>query len=137
MERNDLAYVCSPLSAPTREEIAENMRKARSYAELVSAYFQCRAIAPHCFLPEYLDDNIPKEREIALAFGLSVLRISKALVVCGERISSGMKGEIRLARELRIPVYVLVSYAGSIGLLRVQGKEERDEVQICKSSLSE
>lgn len=137
MNRNNLVYVCSPLSAPTREGIAENMEKAKAYTELVSRHFKCRAIAPHSFLPAYLDDNIPQEREIGLAFGLSVLKLSKAIVVCGDRISKGMQGEIRLARELNIPVYALVNPAGSIGLLRIIAKEKENEVQICKGNLSQ
>lgn len=40
MNKNDLVYVCSPLSAPTREGIAENMEKAKAYTELVSRHFK-------------------------------------------------------------------------------------------------
>lgn len=103
MNKNDLVYICSPLSAPTKEGIRQNMERAAHYACLVSGTFGCRAIAPHSFLPEYLDDNIPEEREAGLAFGLSVLRLSKAIIVCGSRISSGMRGEIKMAGELNIP----------------------------------
>ena len=28
MEKKDLVYICSPLSAPTWEEVQENMKKA-------------------------------------------------------------------------------------------------------------
>ena len=89
MKKNDIVYICSPLSAPTKEGIRQNMEKAAHYARLVSGAFGCRAIAPHSFLPDYLDDNIPEEREAGLAFGLSILRLSKAIIVCGSRISSG------------------------------------------------
>ena len=57
MKKNDIVYICSPLSAPTKEGIRQNMEKAAHYARLVSGTFGCRAIAPHSFLPEYLDDN--------------------------------------------------------------------------------
>ena len=67
-------------------------------------------IAPHSFLPEYLDDSIPEEREAGLAFGLSVLRLSKAIIVCGSRISSGMQGEIKMAGELDI-INVTINHA--------------------------
>ena len=70
MNKNDIVYICSPLSASTKEGIRQNMEKAAHYARLVSGTFGCRAIAPHSFLPEYLDDNIPEEREAGLAFGL-------------------------------------------------------------------
>ena len=135
MERNDLVYICSPLSAPTKEGIRQNMEKAAHYARLVSGTFGCRAIAPHSFLPEYLDDNIPEEREAGLAFGLSVLRLSKAIIVCGSRISSGMRGEIRLAGELDIPAYALIEYEGRIALAEITQEERTDEMQVCKRNI--
>ena len=137
MERNDLVYICSPLSAPTKEGIRKNMEKAAYYAGLVSGVTGCRAIAPHSFLPEYLDDDIPEEREAGLAFGLSVLRLSKAIIVCGSRISSGMRGEIRLAGELNIPAYALIEGAGGAAMVRIMQEERTDEMQICKRNISQ
>lgn len=137
MKKNDLVYICSPLSAPTKQGIRMNMEKAAYYAGLVSGVTGCRAIAPHSFLPEYLDDNIPEEREAALAFGLDLLKLSKAIVVCGSRISSGMRGEIRLARELDIPAYALVESAGGIALAKITQEERTDEMQICKRNISQ
>lgn len=120
MKKNDIVYICSPLSAPTVQGIQKNMEKAAYYAGLVSGVTGCRAIAPHSFLPEYLDDSIREEREAALAFGLSILKLSKAIVVCGSRISSGMRGEIRLAGELDIPAYALIEGAGGAMLVRIK-----------------
>lgn len=135
MERNDLVYICSPLSAPTKEGIRMNMEKAAYYAGLVSGVTGCRTIAPHSFLPEYLDDDIPEEREAGLAFGLSVLRLSKAIIVCGSRISSGMRGEIRLAGELDIPAYALIEYKDRIALAEITQEERTDEMQVCKRNI--
>lgn len=135
MERNDLVYICSPLSAPTKEGMWQNMENAEHYARLVSEIFGCRAIAPHSFLPEYLDDHIPEEREAGLAFGLSVLKLSKAIIVCGSRISSGMRGEIRLAGELDIPAYALIEYEGRIALAEITQEERTDEMQVCKRNI--
>lgn len=120
MEKNDIVYICSPLSAPTKEGIRQNMEKAAHYAHLVSGTFGCRAIAPHSFLPEYLDDNIPEEREAGLAFGLDLLKLSKAVIVCGSRISSGMRGEIKMAGELHIPVYALMEQEGRAMLAEIK-----------------
>ncbi len=136
MKKNDLVYICSPLSAPTEQGIRKNMEKAAYYAGLVSGVTGCRAIAPHSFLPEYLDDNIPEEREAALAFGLSILKLSKAVIVCGNRISSGMRGEIRLAGELDIPAYALVESTSGITLAKIMQEEKMDEVQVCKGNIS-
>ena len=126
---------CLTISAPTKEGIRKNMEKAAYYAGLVSGVTGCRAIAPHSFLPEYLDDDIPEEREAGLAFGLSVLRLSKAIIVCGSRISSGMRGEIRLAGELDIPAYALIEYEGRIALAEITQEERTDEMQVCKRNI--
>lgn len=136
-DKEDLLYICSPLSAPTRELIRENMEKAGQYAKLVSRHFGCRAIAPHSFLPEYLDDNIPRERKVALEFGLSVLEISKAMIVCGNRISRGMAGEIRRAKELNIPVFLLVELGDAVTLVCFEEKEAVYGCTVCKDHLSE
>lgn len=90
----------------------------------------------HSFLLEYLDDNIPEEREAALAFGLDLLKLSKAIVVCGSRISSGMRGEIRLAGELNIPAYALIESVGGFALAKITQEEKMDEVQVCKGNIS-
>ncbi|MBE5040526.1 DUF4406 domain-containing protein [Ructibacterium gallinarum] len=103
----ELVYVCSPLGAPTKEGVLNNMHKAREYAKTVSEKMDCRAIAPHGILPEYLDDNIPEERAVGLRFGLDLLRICKKMVVCGNVISSGMQKEIELAEKLGIEVRYL------------------------------
>jgi len=125
---NELVYICSPLSAPTRAGIEANMEKAAHYAALVSKEFGCRAIAPHSFLPAYLDDHIPQEREIALEFGLSVLKIAKSIVVCGDHISSGMKGEIKKAEEWGIPVYRLI--AGDLGIMLMRIEERKNPYEM-------
>ena len=111
MNQDDLVYICSPLSAPTEEGIRENMYKARMYMEQMSALLGCRTIAPHAFLPEYLDDNIPEERRIGLQFGLSLLEICKGIVICGNIISNGMKAEIERAKELDMPI---MNYQGEL-----------------------
>ncbi|MCM1305295.1 MAG: nucleoside 2-deoxyribosyltransferase [Lachnospiraceae bacterium] len=136
MEKSDIVYICSPLSAPTKEGIRQNMEKAADYARLVSNIFGCRAIAPHSFLPEYLDDDIPEEREIGLAFGLSLLRLSKAVIVCGDRISSGMRGEIRTAGDLHIPVYALTGQEGGNTFAKITQEERINEMQVCKGNFS-
>ena len=136
MKKNDLVYICSPLSAPTEQGIRKNMEKAAYYAGLISGVTGCRAIAPHSFLPEYLDDNIPEEREAGLAFGLSILKLSKAVIVCGNRISSGMRGEIKMAGELNIPAYALIESASGITLAKIMQEARTNEMQVCKRNIS-
>ena len=66
--------------------------------------FGCRAVAPHAYLPYLLDDSNPEERALALSFAASLLALCDRLVIYGDRISSGMKEEIRRARKLGIPI---------------------------------
>lgn len=103
-KKKELVYVCSPLSADTAEGIRLNMLKAKEQMEVISEVYNCRAIAPHAFLPEYLDDHNPKERELGIKFGLDLLKLCKLLVVCGDVISDGMKREIEVAKTLGIDI---------------------------------
>lgn len=107
MLKKGMYYICSPLSAPTGEGIRRNMLRARGYMELVTRQFGCRAVAPHAYLPELLDDRNPRERELGLQFGMALLDLCDGIIVCGEEISSGMRKEIRTAREKQLPVYFL------------------------------
>ena len=102
------AYICSPLFADTPGEIRENMCMAKRYAKEVSQLLSCRATAIHGVLPELLDDNDPAERKLALDFGVMYLATCDLLVVCGERITSGMAVEIEAAEAFGIPIYIYV-----------------------------
>lgn len=63
------------------------------------------AWSSHVELFSYLlDDSNPEERALALSFGASLLALCDRFVIYGDRISSGMKEEIRRARELGIPI---------------------------------
>jgi hypothetical protein len=107
-------YICSPLLAPTRKGIEENMAKALEYMEIVSATLNCKAVAPHAFLPLFLDDRDPVERKLGLEFGLRYLATCDALIVCGDRITEGMSDEIVKAIDLGIPALILRTDARQI-----------------------
>lgn len=99
-------YVCSPLRADAKEEIQKNMEKARWYAEQIEKHFDfsVRAYAVHGYLPMFLNDSDPIERDLALSFGIKILENCDYLVICGDVISSGMQNEINYAKENNIPV---------------------------------
>ena len=80
-----------------------NAAKANSYMAMAEQEFDCKAVAPHAYLPYLLDDRVPAERALALEFGQKLLAMCSQMVVYGSRISEGMKGEITLAEELGIP----------------------------------
>lgn len=100
-------YICSPLSAPTQKGIELNQAYARGYVEMVEERCKVKAVAPHIYLPEMLDDNVPEERALALEFGLKLLMLCDKLVICGDTVSSGMAKEIAFARGNNIEVIKL------------------------------
>ena len=103
-----MKYICSRLSAPTAEEMEQNMMKAADYCRIVAKKTGERTFAPHSFFPRYVDDNNPAERAIALEFGRRMLTICDEVYVVteGKEYSSGMQGEIELAKELNIPITI-------------------------------
>lgn len=107
MDQNDQrkrAYICSPLSAKTDEEFVENMHRARAYMHYAAKEMGLAARAPHAYLPMLLCDRIPNERALALQFGLRLLEESDILMVCGDRISLGMQGEILHAISIKTKI---------------------------------
>lgn len=103
-DRRKRAYICSPLSAKDDEEFVENMNWAREYMYHAAKEMGMAARAPHAYLPMLLCDRIPNERALALRFGLGLLEESDILLVCGDRISMGMQGEISHAVSIKTKI---------------------------------
>lgn len=89
-----LVYICSPYRGNTES----NTAKARRYCR-----FACSQgvvpIAPHLLYPQFLDDDIPEERETGMLLGMELLKHSHELWVFGDRISEGMKAEIEASEK--------------------------------------
>ena len=85
-------YVCSPFSG----DPAGNAEKARRYCRFAvdNGY---APFAPHLFFPQFLDDDIPEERELGLFMAIIMLTKCAELWVFGEQITRGMAKEIRKA----------------------------------------
>jgi len=92
-------YICSPFAGDPENNIKKALRYCRF--ALTRGNFP---VAPHCYFPLFMDDDIPTERELALAFGIRMLGGCRELWVFGERISEGMKKEIAAAKNKGIPV---------------------------------
>lgn len=99
MFNNKLIYVCSPVKG----DVEANIARAKEYCKtvLIMGYIP---LAPHVAFSGIFDDDIPHERETALALGLELVKRCDELWVFGDRVSEGMTGEIDLARELGVPV---------------------------------
>ena len=87
-----VVYVCSPFSG----NLERNAESARRYCRYVadSGFIP---FAPHLLFPQFMHDDVPEERELALFMGFVMLTKCAELWVFGERISSGMAQEIRKA----------------------------------------
>ena len=99
-------YICSPCRADTPEGVIRNMKAARIYMLYAFSNFPGVPRAPHAYLPVILNDRFDHERNIALHFGERLLMDCDLMLVCGDRLSDGMYGEIVRAVELDIPVKV-------------------------------
>lgn len=87
-----LVYVCSPFAGDTHK----NILSARKYSRFVvnEGYIP---ITPHLLFPQFLDDNIPKDRKLGLKFGNVLMDKCSEVWVFGEHISKGMECEIKRA----------------------------------------
>lgn len=100
------AYICSPLSADTKEEYLSNIVNARAYMLYASEIMGLAARAPHAYLPLLLCDKIPSERALALEFGEKLLANCDTILVCGNRLSCGMRNELLRAVSLNLNIVV-------------------------------
>lgn len=91
-------YICAPLGS----NVTENLRKVRRYTKY-ALLCGTAPVVPH-FYALCLNDNIPKEREIGMAAGLSLLWFCDEMWIFGDEVSEGMKAEMQFCKSLNIPV---------------------------------
>ncbi len=91
-------YICSPLGG----DVSANLQKAEQYAKY-ALYCGTAPVVPH-FYALCLDDTNPKERQIGMAAGFSLLWFCDELWVCGDTVTEGMKSEINFCKNLNIRI---------------------------------
>lgn len=91
-------YICSPLGG----NVSENIENVKKYAKYVFDRGMALVI-PH-FYATILDDDIEVERNLGKQVGISLLFGSDALWVFGDKVTSGMKEEIKLAKHLKLEI---------------------------------
>ena len=94
-----IVYICSPFSGKEHE----NKINARKYCRFALEKHTI-PFAPHLLFPQFMDDNNPKERQLAMFMNLIMLGHCAELWVFGNEISAGMKQEIRKARYKRMKI---------------------------------
>ena len=94
-----LVYICSPLSG----DVPGNTEKARRYCRFALEQGQI-PLAPHLLFPQFMDDDDPAERELAIFMDVVLLGKCSELWVLGETVSAGMQAEIDVAKKRRQPI---------------------------------
>ncbi len=94
-----LVFVCSPY----RGDVEYNTSRAQGYCRYASREGVI-PFAPHLHNPQFLDDNIPEERQTGMQLGLHVLKRCEELWCFGNKLTEGMEAEIRAALQWKIPI---------------------------------
>ena len=102
-----LVFICSPFSG----DVAGNTENARRFCRFAVEQGMI-PIAPHLHYPQFMDDNDPTERALALLFGIAWLCKMDEVWVFGEAISAGMKRELQKARKKGIPIKFFTADCG-------------------------
>ena len=84
-----LVYICSPYSGDTET----NIKKARDFCRYALDHGQI-PLAPHLMFPQFMKDNDPVERELAIFMDIVLMGKCSEVWVLKERISEGMELEI-------------------------------------------
>lgn len=91
-------YICAPLGG----NIKENLKKSKQYARY-ALLCGTAPVVPH-FYALCLNDNNPKEREIGMSAGLSLLWFCDEMWIFGNEEPEGMKAEIQFCENFNIPI---------------------------------
>ena len=98
-------FIASPLRALTKEEFQANIKFAATQCRhaMLEGYMP---FAPHVYLPQFMDEYTPEERELCLKAGKLLLDLCEEVWVFDYRgITPGMQTEIDYAQEKGIPIY--------------------------------
>lgn len=93
-------YICSPC----RGDYENNIQRAKEYSR-AAVEKGVIPVTPHIYLTQFMDDNVPEERELALKIGSELVLGCSELWAFGiDRPSAGMAAEIELAKAHGIPI---------------------------------
>lgn len=90
-----IVYICSPY----RANVEYNVTLVKGYCA-IALNEGVVPYAPHLLFPQFLDDDNPADRGLALEMGFEMLHVVDELWVCGDVITDGMRGEIEEARRI-------------------------------------
>ncbi len=91
-----LVYICSPYSG----DVEGNRKRTVEFCRFAIESGQI-PLAPHLMFPQFMIDNDPKQRELALFMDVVLMGKCSEVWVLGDRISEGMAVEISKAKQRR------------------------------------
>lgn len=94
-----LVYICSPYSG----NVEFNVTNARIYCRF-ALNNNCIPIAPHLLFPQFMNDEKPADRELAMFMNMVLLCKCDELWVFGNVISKGMGQEIEKAEKRKMKI---------------------------------
>ena len=94
-----LVYICSPYSG----DVEANIAVAREFCR-VAVERRKIPFASHLLFPQFMNDNNPAERELAMFFNRILLAHCEAVWVYAAHVSAGMRLELDWAHSLGLPV---------------------------------
>ena len=89
-----IVYICSPYAG----DVERNTENARRYSRYAVEQ-HCVPITPHIYFSQFMNDNIPDERDIAIFMNWVLMSKCAELWVFGTIISKGMQAEIDRAKR--------------------------------------
>ena len=93
-----MVYICSPFSSG---DISENIENARKYSRY-AVDNHCIPFAPHLLFPQFMNEE--KERSLTMFMNRVLLGKCDELWVFGRIYSSGMKKEMKWARQKKMTI---------------------------------
>ena len=94
-----VVYICSPYSGNTERNV-ENAKRYSRFA--VDRHYL--PITPHIYFTQFMNDEIPDERETALFMNWVLMSKCAELWVFGSVISKGMQAEIDRAKRKHMKI---------------------------------
>ena len=90
-----LVYICSKYAG----DVARNTEKAKGYCRFAVTQ-GVLPIAMHLMLPQFMDDDNPKERELAMFINKIIQgKCDEVWVFTDREISAGMQAELAIAKN--------------------------------------
>ncbi len=86
------------IASPYRGAVEINVMRARRYSHFAVTQ-DTIPITPHLLYPQFMNDDNPSERKLAMRFNYVLLGLCKELWVFGDEITEGMAYEIGIAKK--------------------------------------